>query len=270
MKNYQVSIIIANFNTKDVTLRCIKTIIEKTPIAKEIIIIDNGSSDGSVLEFKKLKVDSKNTSIVIVQNVKNLGFAKAVNQGIKRASSEYILLLNSDVFVQGSAISKMLNFAQKTNDCGVVGGKLILGNGNTQDSVMCFPTLIGAIKEYWFGIKGSYLFGFPPLKTQKVDAVVGAAFLITPEALKKVGLMNENYFMYFEDLDYCQRTNKMNLATYYYPEAVFVHLHGASGKKLADTKNQWRRLVPSSKIYHGTLVHYLITLVIWVSQKLKH
>jgi len=100
-------------------------------------------------------------------------------------------------------------------------------------------------------------------------AVVGAAFLITPEAISRIGVLDERYFMYFEDLDYCRRVKKAGLKTYYLPEAEFTHLHGESGKGLSSSENQWRRLVPSSQIYHGILIHYLIILIMWTSQKVR-
>ena len=94
-----------------------------------------------------------------------------------------------------------------------------------------------------------------------------AAFLITPQAKKKVGLLDERYFMFFEDHDYCKRVGEAGLKIFYYPKALVVHHHGESGKMLADEDNQWRRLIPSSKIYHGALKHYLLNFIIWSSQK---
>jgi len=146
-----------------------------------------------------------------------------------------------------------------------VGGKLVFGNGKTQHSVMVFPTLWQTIAKYWLRRKDPVL----PRDVAVVDAVVGAAFLITPEAISRIGVLDERYFMYFEDLDYCRRVKKAGLKTYYLPEAEFTHLHGESGKGLSSSENQWRRLVPSSQIYHGILIHYLIILIMWTSQKVR-
>ena len=256
MKRIIVSIIIPSFNTKEVTLRCVKSIVENTSFSYEIIVVDNGSTDGSVKQITNLK---------LIANSNNLGFARAVNQGIKVARGRYLLLLNSDVFTKKGSIKKMIEFAQKTPDCGVAGGKLIFGNGETQHSVMTFPTLWRTVSKYWLGKKDPVL----PEGVAVVDAVVGAAFLITPKAKKVVGLLDERYFMYFEDLDYCRRVKKAGLVTYYLPEAEFTHLHGESGKGLVDWANQWRRLTPGSKVYHGILIHYLIILTMWTSQKVR-
>jgi GT2 family glycosyltransferase len=132
---------------------------------------------------------------------------------------------------------------------------------------MHFPTLTRAIQEFWFGKKVYSKYAPQESYPIPVDAVVGAAFLVTPYAIEKVGLLDERYFMYFEDLDYCRRVWKAGLKVYYLPQAQIIHYHGVSGRKLAPKSMQWKRLVPSSKIYHGLLKHYLLTLIILFGQK---
>ena len=90
---------------------------------------------------------------------------------------------------------------------------------------------------------------------------------LTPKTLKEVGGLNEKYFMFFEDFDYCRQIKRKGMKIYYLPSSEVVHHHGASGRKLADSENQWRRLIPSSKIYHGLLGHYLFNFVLWTRQK---
>jgi len=84
--------------------------------------------------------------------------------------------------------------------------------------------------------------------------------------INKIGLLDERYFMYFEDLDYCRKAKKFGLKVYYLPTAKIIHEHGASGRKLAKPEEQWKRLIPSSKIYHGPLRHFLINLIIRLSR----
>jgi len=263
-----LSIIIVNFNTKDLTIRCVCSIIQSKPKVKyEIIIIDNASTDDSWGALKKLSKKYKN--IRIFGNKTNLGFAKANNLGISKARGKYILLLNSDTLVKEKAIDALYQFASKKVDAGVVGGQLINPDGSIQASVFRFPTIFRAFRQYWLGEKGVLDKFFP--KTQEpceVEAVVGAVFLITPSALKEVGKLDERYFMYFEDLDYCRRVAKAGLKVYYLPSAKIIHYHGASGKNIVSSTNQWRRLIPSSKIYHGVIRHYLINFFIWSGQKL--
>ena len=257
-----ISVIVVSYNTKVLTLQCIKSVKEEGPsVTKEIIVIDNGSTDSSVASLRKLQ-------ITLIENKNNQGFAKAVNQGIEIASGKYILLLNSDTVIPKGAIEKLLRFAQGKNEAGVISTKLLNADGSIQASCFYFPTIKRAILQYFFGHNNYFDKYVPKTKTFViVDSVVGAVFLITPEALKKVGLLDERYFMYFEDIDYCRRVKKAGLKVYYYAGVSVTHLHGASGKNLADEKDQWRRLIPSSKIYHGVIYHYVLNLILWSGQK---
>ncbi|MCD6225630.1 glycosyltransferase family 2 protein, partial [bacterium] len=196
----------------------------------------------------------------------NLGFSKANNQGISIAQGKYLLLLNSDTIVKKGSLEKMVEFAEAHHDAGVVGPRLLNADGSIQPSCFNFPSVLGAIKEFWLGKKGSFTKWAPKGKQPvEVDAVVGAAFLITPQARKKVGLLDERYFFYFEDIDYCRRVWRAGLKVYYFPQAEIIHLHGASGKKLKQKPNQW--LIASSKIYYGWWRYYLINSIIWLGQK---
>jgi len=261
-----LSIIIVSLNTKKLTEDCIKSILsEGSQISKEIIVVDNGSSDGSVEALRRLKKERK---IDLVENKGNFGYAKANNQGIRKAKGKYLLLLNNDTLVHKGALGELVDFAGKTPSVGVVGSKLLNIDGTLQASCYNFPTITNAIKEYWLGEKG--LFGKYAPKGKKpveVDAVVGAVFLITPQARRKVGILDERYFAYFEDIDYCRQTWRAGLKVYYLPSSVITHYHGATFKKLADEKDRWKKLIPSSKIYHGVLKHYVINTILWLGQK---
>lgn len=259
-----LSIIIVSFNTKKYTLKCIKSIKKAAPkLTYEIIVVDNASTDESVSALKKQKVK-------LIANKKNIGFASANNKGIKIAKGKYILLLNSDTEIKKKALEKLINFAEKTPEAGVVVPKLLNSNGTTQASVYKNQSIPNAIKQYWLGKKGTFD-KYAPLSSNpsEVNATVAAAFLITPKAQKKVGLFNEKYFMYYEDLDYCRRVRSANLKVYYFPEAKITHHHGKSGENVAPEAAQWKRLVPSSKMYHGVVKHYALNYVIWSGQKLS-
>jgi len=289
-----LSIIIVNYNTKELLERCVDSIkkqvlparIATSPkscayrcwraqsvaggsIKYEIIVVDNGSKDGSVEYVKKLenkKYISTIGTIKTIFNKENLGFAKANNQGIKKALGKYTLLLNSDTEFKKGALEKLTKFAEETPDAGVIGPKLLNEDGTVQSSCCHPPTALTAFGEFWLSKQGAFSkympYGNKPIE---VDAVVGAAFLITPAALKKVGLLDERYFFYFEDLDYCRRVKRAGLKVYYLPEAEIIHLHGASGKKLSGETKRW--LVRSSKIYYGWLNYYFVNFIIWSGQK---
>jgi GT2 family glycosyltransferase len=262
-----VSIIIVSYNTKKYTLDCIKSVQnEGSSLKKEIIVIDNGSSDGSCEAIRNLQLSI--TNFQLIRNKKNLGFAKANNQGIKKAKGRYILLLNSDTQVERNSVKKLIAFAESKGDAGVVGARLLNSDGSIQGSVFRFPTIFRALRQYWLGEKRILDKYYPKGdKYAAVESVVMAAFLITPLAMKKVGMLNEKFFMYFEDLDYCKRANGVGLKVYYLPSALVYHYHGASGK--GRKKLQRERLIRSSKIYHGLVKHYLINLIIWSGEKWK-
>jgi GT2 family glycosyltransferase len=235
-----VSVIIVNYKTPKLTEACVNSVKKHPPkCSYEIIVIDN--------------------------SLDNVGFAKGNNKGIKKAKCKYILLLNSDTEVKEGAIDKLLKFAESHGDAGAVVPKLLNPDGSTQASVYRFPTICRAFRQYFIKEKG--LLDKYASETGTVEVATMAAYLITPACLEKVGLLNEKYFMYFEDFDYARRIRNTNLKIYYLSDSEVIHHHGASGKNIADSKNQWRRLIPSSKIYHGLLGHYIINLVISVGQK---
>ncbi|KKP39499.1 hypothetical protein A2130_02440 [Candidatus Woesebacteria bacterium GWC2_33_12] len=267
MDKVKLSIIIVNLNTVELTEGCIKSIYDhKLNFSFEVFVTDNGSNDGSVEMLRRY--DKKYNNFHTLFNKNNTGYAKANNQGIKKSNGEYILLLNNDTIVYKNSLNNLIKFAEKTPDAGVVGSKLLNIDGTLQMSCFNFPTIKNAILEYYFGKKG--LFDkFAPLgsKPSTVDSVVGAVFLITPKATEKVGILDERYWAYFEDIDYCRQCWKQGLKVYYLPESVITHYHGATFKKMANEAERWKRLIPSSKIYHGFINHYVINAILWSGQK---
>jgi len=185
-----LSIVIVNLNTKDLTIGCIKSIEkEAKDLSFEVLLTDNGSNDGSVEAFKQIEKEKYwKDRFTLILNDENTGYAKANNQGIRKAKGKYILLLNNDTVVHKDALQKLVEFADKTPDAGVVGSRLLNIDGTLQMSCFNFPTISNAIKEYWLGQKGLFDKFAPRGKNpQTVDSVVGAAFLITPEAIKETG-----------------------------------------------------------------------------------
>lgn len=283
----KLSIIIVSYNTKELLKQCLESVISglclvardkksnTLPITNyqspttEIIVVDNGSTDGSVevAQNTKLKMQNDNLKFKIVLNKENLGFAKAVNQGIKQAEGETILLLNSDTQVKDGALVKLIEFEKQVRPT-IIGARMLNPDGTTQPSCFYLPTIKRAIKGYWLG-KKDFFSKYTPLGTEPVpvETVSGGAMLISREIIEKIGLFDERYFMFFEDLDYCRRAGKAGYKIFYLPAAEIVHEHGASGKNLAVYENQWKRLVPSSKIYHGKLNYYLLSFILRLGQK---
>lgn len=263
----KLSIIIVSYNTKKLTLSCLESL-DKYPYSGkfEVIIVDNNSTDGSQSAVAKYK--PKNYKLLPVQNKENSGFSKGNNIGIRKAKGEYILLLNSDTEVLKDSLNGLMDFAIKHKEVGVVAPKLVNKDGSVQYSVFRLPSINRAIRQYIFA-EGKILDKYvPEAKTPtEVEVVVGAAFLITPAARKKAGLLDERYFMYFEDIDYCRKVRKAGLKVYYLPSTKVVHIHGASGQA---SKEQMNRLISASKIYHGLVRHHIIQVLIKVGRKLHY
>ncbi len=254
----KVSVIIGNYNTYELTKSCIESIYKNSPkFSFEVIIVDDASPDGSGSKLKLLEKKFDNLKVII--NTKNSGYVRTNNIGLKNSKGEYKLLLNSDTLIHPNSIDKLVEFAEINTSIGVVGSKLVNKDGSLQESCYNFPTIWNVIDYKKFIPKSE--------GPTVVDAVVGAVFLITPKAYKLVGELNEKYKSYFEDLDYCREVNRKGLKVYYLPDSVVTHYHGESFKQLANSDNQWKKLIPSSIVYHGLLRHYLLYIISWCYQK---
>jgi GT2 family glycosyltransferase len=259
----KISIIIVTWNTARITQKCVQTI-NKFLDNPEIIVVDNGSTDDTV------KIVSKEKNVKIIENRANLGFSKANNIGLKYASNELVLFMNSDIELKDDSINKLIKYFETKDNIGIIGPKFLNPDLTTQASVFPRQTALNAFKEFWLNQKESYSKYVPNSKKPiKVWSISGGCILTSKSFFKSIGGWNEKYFFYFEDMDLCRKINQVGKDVMFFPECQIIHRHGASGTKLADTNNQWRRLIPGSKIYHGLLNHYLINTIIWSGQKLK-
>ncbi len=260
----ELSIIIVNFNTRKLTLDCIKSILVYPPkVGYEIVIVDNASSDDSLEALKKFKsVRRLGGKLRIIENGANLGFSKANNIGIKSAHGRYVLLLNSDTKVKRDSLYNLYKFASSKSFAGVVGARLLNPDKSIQSSVFRLPTISRAVMHYLFGKRILDKYAPKGDEPVEVESVVGAAFLLTPRVIGEVGFLDERYFMYFEDLDYCRKVRSKGLKVYYVPQSQIIHYHGAS-------KGKMEFLVKSSKTYHGMIGHYIFNSIIWLGQKIN-
>ena len=223
-----LSIIIVNYNQKEWLKKCLKKIEEaKICLPYEIIIIDNASADGSK-EFLSLLSDN----LQLIANTKNLGYGKAVNQGIKKAKGDYLLIINPDVLISHGSVERLVEFLENHKEVGIVGPQLRGEKGNIQNSCFCFPHWFTPIihrtflRHFPFGQKElrRYLMeDFDHQKTREVDWVLGGALMVSKKAIEKVGLMDERFFLYFEDIDWCRRFKEKGFKVIYFPEVFFFH-----------------------------------------------
>ena len=259
----KVSIIILTWNTAKITQKCVQSI-NKFLNNPEIIVVDNDSKDNTI------ELLSKEKNVKIIKNKSNLGFSKGNNVALKHISNEYIVFMNSDMELIDDSFNDLLNFFQNKNNIGIIGPKFLNPDLTPQPSVFPNQSLINAFKEFWLNKPNKYTKYLPKTdKPIKVWAISGGFILTRKSFFESIGGWNEKYFFYFEDMDLCRKINQLKKDVFFYPQCQVIHRHGASGSKLADPQNQWRRLIPGSIQFHGLIKHHLINFIIWSGQKVK-
>lgn len=226
----RLSVIIVSYNTKDLTIQTIESVGFHPD--QEIIVVDNDSKDGSVETLKK-KFGNK---IQIIERTENGGFSKANNDGIKVATGEYFLLLNSDTIVQSGAIEQMLSVMEENPKLGILSCRLLNPDGSFQPQGGSLPSLLNIWAWWLWPLPGQV-----PLisayqnateisgdQTVKRGWIGGTAMLIRYEVIAQVGLLDEKIFMYSEDVDYCIRAQANGWIVALTPKASITHIGSAS------------------------------------------
>ncbi len=262
----KLSVIILTWNTAQITKKCVLSVIKHLKnVDYEIILVDNNSTDNTISVIKQIK----DPRIKIIKNTANLGFSKGNNIGASKAKGEFLFFLNSDMVLIDNSINLMLEFLSNHPNIGAIGPQFLHPDSSPQASVFPPQTPLNAFKEFFLN-KPRYSKYLPNTASPSpVWAISGGALLIKKTLFSKINGWNEKYFFYFEDLDICRRLRKMDKLIFYFPKTQVIHYHGISGKNITSSENQWRRLIPSSIIYHGFLGHYLINSIIWSGQKFK-
>ena len=235
----KLSIVIVNYNVKHFLEQCLKSVYQAIQnIEAEIFVVDNNSVDGS-----QDMVLSSFPGVNLIANSKNTGFSTANNQAIKKSTGEYILLLNPDTIVPENCFHTILEFADQTPDLGACGLPMFDGQGNyLPESKRGLPTpevafykMIGLNKLFPKSKKfGKYHLGYLPAdQNHEVEILAGAFMLIRKEVLDKIGLLDETFFMYGEDIDLSYRITKAGWKNYYFAGSRIIHYKGESTKKLS-------------------------------------
>jgi len=228
-----VSIIIVSWNTRYILCDCVASIYAQTRDIKfEVIVIDNASTDGSAE-----MVRTKFPQVVLVENSENRGFAAANNQGIAIARGQYVLLLNSDTLVLDQAIAKTVSFADAYPETAVIGCRVLNPGKTLQPTCFMFPSILNMF------LSSTYLYKlFPRNKffgrermtwwnrddIKEVDVVTGCFMLIRQKAIQQVGIMDEQFFMYGEETDWCYRFKQAGWKVMFTPNSEIIHLGGQS------------------------------------------
>ncbi|MDY7076453.1 MAG: glycosyltransferase family 2 protein [Chloroflexota bacterium] len=262
----ELSIVIVSWNVRDLLRQCLRSISSlSSSLSSEIIVVDNGSADGSVE-----MVQAEFPSVRVITNVDNRGFPTAINQGIGVAQGRYIFLLNPDTEVVDDALGTMVTFADVHSDVGIIGPQLLDPDGSVQSSRRRFPTLATAFFEStWLThyaprslLRHYQMLDTPDNATQDVDWVDGAAFMARRKAVEQVGLMDEGFFMYSEELDWCRRFRETGWRVVYLPAARIVHHRGKSSEQVVAASHIHFQ---TSKVryfrkYHGRTVAEMLRL----------
>jgi GT2 family glycosyltransferase len=223
-----LSIIIVNWNTRQLLLDCLRSIYGTVrKVSFEVSVVDNGSADGSVEAVARSYPD-----VTIIANGRNEGFAKANNIAMRRMQGEYAVLLNSDTLLREGSLDGMHAFMQSHPEAGLCGPQLLYGDGRKQTSTGTFPRVLS---EY---TSASLVRLLSPDKhpgkepgyrgPTPVDFIIGACMFARKSAIDDVGMLDEEYFFYYEEIDWCFRMNRAGWQVYHIPDIEIVHFGGQS------------------------------------------
>ena len=245
-KELDLSIIIVNWNTKQLLLDCIASIYATIKRSSfEVIVVDNASTDGSVEA-----VSHAYAAVRVLKNSLNLGYSGANNMAMKQMRGRYAVILNSDTFLKESSMDDMVDFMDHNPDAGMCGPQLLNADDTKQNSVGDSPVLLSE-----FISKRLIRVLFPKIyhkalrsrlavieKPAQVEVVMGACMMVRKKAIESVGIMDEDYFLFYEEIDWCYRMRHGGWKVYYFPEAKIYHIGGQSRKdiNLPSRVESWR------------------------------
>lgn len=225
-----LSIIILNFNTKDLLRNSLQSVLaSKTGYRLETLVSDNGSTDGSTEMIR-----SDFLGVKLIENGANLGFSKGNNIAIRKATGRYILLLNSDTEVRPDTFDLCIKKMDQDETIGILGCKILLPNGELDKAARRkFPNPWNSfLRLFGFRKLSDYNIDAPIDQEMEVDSVVGAYLMIRKSVMDKIGLLDEEFFMYGEDLDWCWRAKEAGFKVLYYPAATITHFKYGSSQQI--------------------------------------
>ncbi|KKQ67139.1 MAG: putative glycosyltransferase [Candidatus Daviesbacteria bacterium GW2011_GWA2_38_24] len=219
----RVSVVIPNWNGKEFLKACLKSLESQTFKNFEVIIVDNGSTDRSAQYIKKYFPKFK-----VIKLPKNIGFSPAVNIGIKDSQGEYIVLLNNDTKVDKDCLKQLVKCADVYPEVGMVAAKMLqFYNPDLIDSAGDFVDAVGHASNIGYGEKDGEKFN----ESKEIFLVTGGGALIKRKVFEKVGLLDDEYFAYFEDVDFCLRAQMQGFKAWFEPMAIISHIHKATSSR---------------------------------------
>jgi GT2 family glycosyltransferase len=244
---YEVSIIVVSFNTRDLTRECLTSLLGECAglgAKAEVLVVDNASGDKSA-EMVEAEFSKSEIPVRLIRSEVNLGFAAANNLAMEQAAGRYIVLLNSDAFFHAGALRRAIEYMDADATVGLGGARLVSRDGAWQPSARTFHSLwIDTIVLTGMAARfpRSRIFGAPdrtwadPNEAADVDWVPGAFSILRREALAKTGLFDPAFFLYYEEVDLCRRVKDAGYRVLYWPDVVVTHVGGESGRQLRSLK----------------------------------
>ena len=244
----KLAIIIINYKTPDLVIQCLQSLSGQMRKEYFVVIVDNDSSDDSPEKIKNAIYDNNWTRWTKVICLKeNIGFAGGNNVGIKSIIADYYLLLNSDTIAKPKLLTDLISAAEKNEDAGIISPRIELEDGDLETNARKFLNPISEfISSASTGIITKSLNRFYPFSmnqkiTLRCDWICFACALVKRQVIDDIGLLDDGYFMYYDDVDYCRRAKQAGWSILYWPKSTVIHLKGKSGPVESQTKHLKRR-----------------------------
>lgn len=263
-----LSVIIVNWKVKDLLRQCLASVYRQQGVSFEVFVVDNDSRDGSVEMVVKEFPEA-----TVIANNRNLGFAAANNQAIQQSQGEFVLLLNPDTDCSDGAFAKMVAWMRQNPKAAIMGPRVLNPDGTVQHSVRNLPTLWSQVLiilklHHVFPklqvLRDYFAADFDYTKEARVEQVIGAVFLIRRSLLEAIGTLDERYFIWFEEADFCKRAIDADYEVWYAPVADVTHRGGESfGKVFGPVKQRYfdTSLRTYFQIHEGLGGYLLLTVL---------
>jgi hypothetical protein len=271
MSNIDISVVILNWNDRKHMEICLESLHNCTRSrTTEIIVVDNASTDGS-----PEMVEARFPNVKLIRNKENIGFPKGNNTGIRASKGKYVFVLNSDIKVIGDCIDALVDYMEAHPDIGMIGPKILNGDMTHQSSCREFPTLwnnfcstvsVATLFPSSKFFSGEHMLYFKGDRIIDVNVLVGCFWLVRREAIDKFGLLDEGFFIYAEDVDWCIRCWKAGWRVVFYPDAQAIHYRGVSTTKKDPVRfalTQQRSVLRFWQKHHGGLGRFAMSCLLF-------
>ncbi len=241
----EISVVIPSWNTKDYLEACLRSLERAPKPTVEVIVVENGSEDGSAA-----LIETSFPDVHLIVNEVNQGFAIACNQGMRVARGRYVFLLNTDTEIRGDALQELYDFLEANQDYAAVAPRLVHPDGSTQRTLQAFPTLATALwfatpLERWFPdskeLRRYFLRDWDQESSADIDQPPAAALLVRRSVLDEIGLFDEELWLFFNDVDLSKRMHAAGWKTRYLAESEVLHHVGGSTRRFGSFVPMWQK-----------------------------